>query len=112
MILVVEPMRSLRGSLASTLRRDGHEVVELADGDELLAELTSRVALVGARPESMVIVANPHGGSVSKVLQLLESARWATPVVLVGDPPRDLEEVRTAVSEATRTGAMPRERGH
>src|SRR5438067_11594335 len=36
-ILVVEDELSLRGTIAYNLRRDGHEVIEAADGDKALA---------------------------------------------------------------------------
>jgi DNA-binding response OmpR family regulator len=89
MVIVVEESATLRASMAATLRDDGHEVMELSDGAQLLAQLMSLVALLGRRRESIVIVASPQA-SVFAVLRMLRAARWRNPVVLVASElPRD-----------------------
>jgi DNA-binding response OmpR family regulator len=116
MVIVVEESAVLRSEMAATLREDGHEVIELSDGAQLLARLMSLVALLGRRRDSIAVVASPQA-SVFAVLRMLRSARWRTPVVLVtGETARvpereidafatlrkpvDLAALRAAVSDA------------
>jgi DNA-binding response OmpR family regulator len=83
-VLVVEESEQLRRRIGSTLRRDGHQVNELSDGVQLLARLTSLVALSGVRRDAIVIVATA-ARSVLPVLQMLRAARWRTPLVLLSE---------------------------
>jgi DNA-binding response OmpR family regulator len=121
MVIVVEESTPLRAEMASTLREDGHEVIELSDGAQLLARLMSHVALLGRGRDSIAVVASPQA-SVFAVLSMLRSARWVTPVVLLAnelardEPPRvaereidpvatlrkpvDMDALRAAVAEA------------
>jgi DNA-binding response OmpR family regulator len=116
MVIVVEEADGLRSAMASTLRGDGHEVIELSDGAQLLARLVSHDALLGRGRDSIAVVASAHA-SVFAVLRMLRSARWRTPVVLVtNETPRvpereiaavatlrkpvDMDALRVAVAEA------------
>jgi CheY-like chemotaxis protein len=120
MVIVVEPSSEVRSAIGSALRGDGHEVIELCDGAQLLARLMSLVALLGRREDSIAVVASPEP-SVSPVLQMLRSARWRTPVVFVPGEglrpavrevgaiaslgrPLDLEALRAAVAQAVPPG--------
>ena len=115
MVIVVEESDELRSTMASTLRHDGHEVIELSDGAQLLARLMG-VALLDRRRESVAVVTSSQA-SVLAVLRMLRSARWRTPVVLVTNEvprapegeidavatlakPVDLDALRAAVWEA------------
>ena len=114
LVLVVEQTAEVRVAIASALRQDGHEVLEMADGLRLLAHLASLVAFRQRRRESLCIVAE-EDAAVHDVLQMLRSAHWPTPVVLLADegerspgvgavatlaPPVDLERLRSVVREA------------
>lgn len=98
MVIVVEESDELRSTMASTLRQDGHDVIELSDGAQLLARLMG-VALLDRRRESIAVVTSSQA-SVFAVLRMLRSARWRTPVVLVTDevpraPEREIDAVAT-----------------
>jgi DNA-binding response OmpR family regulator len=97
MVIVVDEPGALRARMAAALRDDGHEVMELGDGAQLLARLMSLVALFGRRRESIAIVASVDA-SVFGVLRMLRAARWRTPVILVASetgraPERDVGAV-------------------
>jgi hypothetical protein len=96
MVIVVAESDEARSGIGSALRDDGHEVIELRDGAELLARLISLVAGAGRRRESIAVVATPER-SVLAVLRMLGSAQWPTPVVLVADEdvPSGDADVRT-----------------
>ena len=83
MVIVVAESDEARSGIGSVLRDDGHEVIELRDGAELLARLIS-LAGTGRRRESIAVVTTPQR-SVLAVLRMLRSAQWPTPVVLVAD---------------------------
>ena len=122
MVIVVEESDELRSTMASTLRHDGHEVIELSDGAQLLARLMG-VALLDRRRESVAVVTSSQA-SVFAVLRMLRSARWRTPVVLVTNEvprapegeidavatlakPVDLDALRAAVWEAVTRRPSP-----
>ena len=92
MVLVVQPSGDERATIARVLRDDGHEVVELSDGAQLLARLVSLVALRGQRSDSIAVVTT-RDGSVVAVLRMLRTARWRTPVVLLADEPEPASEL-------------------
>jgi len=82
MVIVVEESVETRAAIGSALRDDGHEVVEVSDGSQLLARLMSLVALRGHRRDSIAVVAGSDA-PVLAVLRMLRTARWRTPVLLV-----------------------------
>jgi CheY-like chemotaxis protein len=93
MILVVAPAATSRRTIATALRRDGHEVLELPDATHLLARV------LGRRSESPLIVADP-GAGVSDVLELLRATAWRGPVVLMDRDTRGmrrLDQLRATV---------------
>src|SRR5262245_41931832 len=123
-VLLVEEEAELRGAIASALRQDGHEVLEMGDATRLLAHLTSLAALGHRRRESLCIVAE-EGTAVNEVLQMLRSARWPTPVVLLApddergrtpalgavatlSTPPDVDRLRSVVRNAIRPALMSR----
>jgi hypothetical protein len=93
MILVVAPAEGSRRSIASALRRDGHEVIELADATHLLARV------LGHPAEKPLILADPRAG-VSEVLELLRATAWRGPVLLMDRDARGasrLDQLRATV---------------
>jgi|SRR6266850_6560529 len=101
MVIVVDESTELRSAMASTLREDGHDVIELSDGAQLLARLMG-VALLGPRRDPIAVVASSQA-SVFAVLRMLRAARWRTPVVLVMNevprvPEREIGAVATLPS--------------
>ena len=106
MVIVVEESAEVRSAMASTLRGDGHEVIELSDGAQLLARLMSLVALLGRRRDAIAIVTSPQA-SVFAVLRMIRSAGWRTPVVLVTNQRDDIPRVPEREIEAAATLGKP-----
>lgn len=117
-ILVAEDDDDMRSMLASALRRDGYEVIEVETGDRLLQELGTEL-LDGSttRPDLIVSDIRMPGCTGIEVLAGLRRADWATPVILITafpdghthsdatrlgalvfDKPFDLDDLRVAVS--------------
>jgi DNA-binding response OmpR family regulator len=117
-VLLADDDPDLRGLLSLTLRRAGYDVVEAADGVELLDRIEATIA---KRDYFAVIVADVHmpGLTGLDVLAALRCTSWTTPVILItafGDPatkaeaddlgatvlekPLDLDGLRTAVRAA------------
>lgn len=117
-VLLADDDPDLRRLLSLTLRRAGYEVVEAADGVELLDRIEATIA---KRDYFGVIVAdvNMPGLTGLDVLAALRCTSWTTPVILItafGDPatkaeaddlgatvldkPLDLDGLRTAVRAA------------
>ena len=100
-VVLAEDDADLRDMLASALRADGYDVIEAADGAELLAAVSrDPVGLAGA-PAPAVIVTDIRmpGRSGLEVLADLRQAHVATPVIVItgfGDA--------TALAEAKRLG--------
>jgi len=86
-ILLADPDRELRRLVALVLRRDGHYVVEAADGSELL-EAIATIVIDGARPFDLIVSAQAIPGiSGVSVLTGLRSRGRRTPFVLMtGNP--------------------------
>jgi CheY-like chemotaxis protein len=87
-ILVAEDDADLRRLLGSALRRDGHDLVEVRDGRELLAALASTLIEADAAPFDLVVSEQtlPRMPGIS-VLAGLRSRDRTTPFVLVTDDP-------------------------
>ena len=83
-IVVAEDDPALRSLLASELRRDGYEVVEVSDGRQLVEML--RAWLVERRTEPIDLVVSDNrmpGWDGLTVLRSLRQMDWTIPVVLV-----------------------------
>jgi len=89
-ILVVDDDEALRGWLHAILRNDGHEVLALATGEELFAELARAV------PDLLLVDVLLPGLNGMQILQRLRAAPATAvlPVILVTslDPKRYLRE--------------------
>jgi two-component system nitrogen regulation response regulator NtrX len=84
-ILVAEEDGQNRRLLASALRADGYEVVEAANGFDLLEQLSAALVfgdLAGA-PDAIIMDLWMHGVSGLSIVDGLRDAEWPTPVVLI-----------------------------
>lgn len=86
LVLVVEEDRERRLAIASPLRADGHDVVELPDESRLLALLLGRALDANGPPTDVVIVAEAEA-AILDVLRMLRCAKWDPVIVLVSDAP-------------------------
>jgi two-component system response regulator (stage 0 sporulation protein F) len=84
-VLLAEDDRALLDLMSAALRDDGYEVLEAADGLELLARLEQlvRTRCDSEPPFAIVSDIRMPGLSGIEVLALLRRACWATPVILV-----------------------------
>jgi CheY-like chemotaxis protein len=84
-IVLAEDDPTMRGLFASTLRRDGYEVIEASDGIQLLEHLDSAAERSTRRnPISLVITdVRMPGISGLDVLAVLRCGHWNTPVILL-----------------------------
>ena len=84
-VLVADDDRDLRRLMARALRRAGHDVVELEDGDRLLRYLGLTLApgLLFAAPDLVITDVRMPGASGIDVLSVLRHASRRTPVILV-----------------------------
>ncbi len=116
-IVVAEDDDEMRTLLASALRRDGYEVIEVNTGDQLLHELGNELLQPSTmRPDLIVSDIRMPGCTGIEVLAGLRRADWATPVILITafpdgethseatrlgatvfDKPFDIDDLRTAV---------------
>ena len=102
MVLVVEEDRERRLAIASPLRADGHDVVELPDESRLLGHLLRRALDANGPPADVVIVAEAEARIVD-VLRMLRCANWDPVIVLVSDAPA--AGLAVELGAATVTGA-------
>jgi len=118
-ILLAEDDVEMRRLLAATLRRDGYEVIEAADGIELRRLVELHLLDNREHPAVDLVITDIRmpGQSGLRVLAGLRSEDWATPVLLITafgdeathaeakrmgaaavfDKPFDLDDLRTAV---------------
>jgi DNA-binding NtrC family response regulator len=123
-VLVADANTKTRALLAAALRDDGHEVIEVASGSELLDLLAeaSRTNRLFDRPNVVVCDLRVPRCCGLDVLVSLKGANWAVPVILtsarvdhdmyrtarrlgavaVFDDPFDLDDLRTLVMNVTR----------
>lgn len=120
-ILLADDDATLRGLIAGVLRADGLEVVETADGVQLLSALEDQLLRGGLGSDGVLIVADVRMPELSglDVLAILRCASIPTPVILltafadaeivaeardlgarVFDKPVDLDDLRDAVHAA------------
>lgn len=119
-ILVADDDPAMRGLLASSLRRDGYDVVEAANGAEML-EAFSLMLFRGEPVPIDVVVSDERmpGLLGSEVLAGLREAAWPTPFILITgfgseethrqmerlgattvfDKPFDLDDLKDAIVE-------------
>lgn len=122
-VLIAEDDEHLRRLLASTLRRDGFEVIEAWDGAELLGWIGSLLLHPQDGRQVDLIISDVRMPLVTglDVLARLRRVDWVTPVILITafgdetvhaeakrlgavavfDKPFDLNDVRTAALRAT-----------
>ena len=125
-ILVAEDDAEMRCVVADTLREDGYDVVELADGGRLLVDIAARMK-EGADGDAVDLIVSDVRMPICTGLQILEvlrQAHWHTPVILMTafgdratrkraedlrailfDKPFDMDDLRTAVANL-----LPRDR--
>ena len=120
-MLLAEDDGEMRALIAEALTRDGYEVVEVADGEQLLDRIESAVR-ANRRHYFAVVISDIRMPRLSgmDVLAVLRCAYWRTPVILITafgdaethsealelgaaatfDKPFDLDELRRAVHQA------------
>jgi CheY-like chemotaxis protein len=119
-VLVAEDDADMRSLIASSLRIDGHHVIETRDGVELLDRLTEVLNDPSRRPVVIVTDVLMPNLSGLGVLAALRRARWDVPVILMTaltdesvltvaqrfgvvtlfKKPVDIDDLRTAVLNA------------
>ncbi len=84
-ILLAEDDREMRRLLASVLRKEGFEVVAVADGNELLSVLASQMSLSHTHATTDLIISDVRmpGHSGLDVLAGLRRSGWDTPILLI-----------------------------
>jgi CheY-like chemotaxis protein len=124
-ILVAEDDAEMRRLVADTLRDDGYDVVELADGGRLLVDIATRLKAEAEGDAVDLIVSDIRMPICTglQILEVLREGRWRTPVILMTafgddatrkhakrlmavlfDKPFDLDDLRTAI-----TNLLPRD---
>ncbi|HVR18607.1 MAG TPA: response regulator [Polyangiaceae bacterium] len=120
-LLLAEDDAELRALLATSLREDGFEVVEVADGNALVDRLADAMAADGSLDGFDLVVSDIRmpGFSALEVMIGMRRMLFRTPVVLItafGDPktherakrlgaslvidkPFDVDELRSAVTK-------------
>lgn len=82
-VFLAEADAELRAEIAATLRRDGRDVVECADGPTLFVELEHRVSRPGARRSVVVAQARLPGLSALRILHSLRQLDIQIPMILM-----------------------------
>ncbi len=85
-IFLADDEHDLRARLARELRRDGHGVVEVCDGAELLDLLGDTVEAPESRPDLVVADARMPGFAGLSVLLALQRYQWRLPFVVMTRP--------------------------
>jgi len=118
-VILAEDDLEMRSMLAESLRRDGYQVVEAADGRALEALIRSSFhATPQGEPVDLIVTdVRMPGCSGLSVLEAVREAHWAIPVIVITaygdeathdearqlgavavfDKPFDLDDLRTAV---------------
>jgi len=107
-VLLAEDDDELRRVIAETLRADGYEVVEAADGLELLDEIEASIRQ-WRRDRFALIVTDVRMPELSglDVLAALHCAAWRTPVILITAFPSDETRAEALELGAARVLAKP-----
>jgi DNA-binding response OmpR family regulator len=82
-IFLAETDDELRTQIAATLRRDGYDVVECADGSSLFVELEGRLSRPGARHSVVIAQARLPGLSALRILHSLRQLDIQIPMILM-----------------------------
>lgn len=84
-VLVADDDSQVRHLVARALRKDGYEVVEVADGSELLHVLGSSLMSASSIPAFDLVISDIRmpGWTGMGVLLSLRNADWALPFVLI-----------------------------
>jgi DNA-binding NtrC family response regulator len=127
-VLIADDEKNMRWVLSEALAAEGYEVIEAADGMELLDRLQEALASPFAMPDVIVTdVVMPRYSGLG-VLQAIRRANWFTPVIVmsaIGDAsitqkakelgavaffkkPFELDELRLAVVNASIGGDRTR----
>lgn len=81
-VIVAEDDAAMRGLLASTLSRNGYDVIEAASGLQLFEALQHAVH-ASAAPDFIVSDVRMPGGTGLQVLEAIRVAGWKVPVILI-----------------------------
>ena len=84
-VIVAEDDRDMREMVASFIAADGYEVIQAADGSELVSRLEAVAAEPFGRATVAAIVCDIRMPRLDglDVLAALRCARWTTPVILI-----------------------------
>lgn len=84
-VLLAEDEPEMRRLLASTLRKDGFDVIEARDGRDLIRLIKEQILRGNDKPGVDLIVSDIRmpGPSGLRVLAALRRVEWATPVLLI-----------------------------
>ena len=98
-ILLAEDDEELRRLLTAALRKEGYEVVSVADGNELLSMIGSQILNPVNHPQADLVISDVRmpGHNGLEVLEGLRQSDWATPVILItafGEPETHAEARR------------------
>lgn len=119
-ILVAEDDVEMRRVVVEALRDDGHDVIALTDGAQLLVDIASRLK-DGVKAEIVDLIVSDIRMPVCSGLQILEAirqTRWTVPVILMTafgdeatrrraesqqaillDKPFDVDDLRAAIAK-------------
>jgi CheY-like chemotaxis protein len=84
-VLLAEDDPHMRALLASALRHDGLDVIEVADGTELFDYIGSSWSAAGSdgRPDLVITDVRMPGFTGLEILDILRQAEWGLPVILI-----------------------------
>jgi DNA-binding response OmpR family regulator len=100
-VLIATEDRAMRRAMATTLKRDGYEVMQASDGSRLLDIIaTSMIRSPNEMPDIIISDDEMPRCSGMTVLAGLRKNDWVTPIVLIS-PPED----EAAHEKAYRLGA-------
>ena len=118
-ILLAEDNLEMRRFLASALRRDGYEVIEVKNGADLVSQVADRLVQPISLPPVDLIISDQRmpGFTGLEILGALRTEDWVTPFVLITafggeelreeaqlagaaavlDKPFDIDDLRTVI---------------
>jgi DNA-binding response OmpR family regulator len=98
-VWVAEGDGTLRRRIVALLAHEGYEVMELADGEGLLRELTAAGSDTGVPPSLIVTDLSLIGCGGMELLSRLRSERQDIPVILLSAPPNAERLVHAGIEE-------------